>query len=111
MLNLFIAGLLAEMQKSKQEQQESIMTIKELYQLAELLKMENHKLIGAQEEQQQLQEKLVSAVTENQDLKQYLESIKNDSSVKKGVEMNQLEKIRNVIQYVTSLSMHCFHAA
>ncbi len=92
------------MQKSKQEQQESIMTIKELYQLAELLKLENHKLIGAQEEQQQLQQKLVSAVTENQDLKHYLDSVmkkqQNDSVSKTDVHMNQLAKLRNVIQYV-----------
>lgn len=91
------------MQKAKKEQQESIMTIKELYQLAELLKRENQKLIGVQEEQQHLQQKWLSAVAENQELKQYLDSLMkkhDESSVKKKDQMTQLEKIRNVIQYV-----------
>lgn len=89
------------MKKSRQEQQDSIMTIKELYQLAELLKRENQQLIGVQEEQQLLQEKLVSAVSENRELKQYLDSLakkQRETTGKKDNHMNQLEKIRNVIQ-------------
>jgi hypothetical protein len=77
--------VLLELQKAQNEHQESIATMKELYQTAESLKRENQELLGAQEQQQFMQENLIRAMTENQKLKNILEPAmqKVEDSVKK----------------------------
>ena len=95
-------ALLAQMNKAKAEKQEYITTIKELYELAEVLRHENVILIGTHEEHRSLQEKLIEALGENQVLKQHLQELTTKSSEtevqSKETEIKDFWKVRDVLK-------------
>jgi len=92
----------AEMNKAKQDQQDYVTTIKELYQLAEILKNENQMLVISHEEKQKIHERLLEALNENQMLKQHMDvlMVKRDDNEK--APNDRVSKIRNVIRDVKS---------
>ncbi|CAG7729601.1 unnamed protein product [Allacma fusca] len=100
--------LLEQVEKSKTERQEYITTIKELYELAEVLRHENVILIGTHEEHRTLQERLSEALGENQVLKRHLDELStriSQSSIEKSKdnEIRDFWKVRDVLKEVKTV--------
>lgn len=91
--------LLAEMNKTRQEYLECCNTMKELYQIAENLKRDNNSLLQNHQQQQSLQSKLLQTLSENREMKEFLEAVlaeKQRSS--EGFQEGELAHIRTVVQ-------------
>lgn len=98
------AKLVEDMNRARAEYLECCNTMKELHNIAEILKRDNFNLLQKHQHQQTVEGKLIQALAENRQMKELLETIAQkqgeiqQTTEGQGIQTEQLSQIRNVIK-------------